>query len=393
MDYPDEFNPFGDDDADNDESINKTTNSVKQEETNNSTQSSGMNPFGDDEDDETEPSNDTTQSKETPSNVRVSATKDANYDDSLNPFGDDEDDDGQTSSNITSNSGSGSFYPVPAPRRSARSNKSTPQSLHSSPVPSQRSSQSRSSLRNIVRPNVPPPPLPTTDPVTDLHTLRQISARSLDINDNHHQASVGSPQRSSTPVAPKRLGKKKAPAPPTPTSVDKCETSIKVNGDHLKDNTSCDNSTMSVDSANASMVSSFPPSPALSSRSAMSARRQSLTPSTHSEVKSDADSDASSTLREKSVVNTLTKKKRQAPAPPQAVRRTVCSSIDEIQTELNDIGDQLAELQEHVVCLEKEFQAEARSSETPMSELIMNYMEFARKTCMLARRQEELMYQ
>lgn len=91
----------------------------------------------------------------------------------------------------------------------------------------------------------------------------------------------------------------------------------------------------------------------------------------------------------------MLKKKRPAPAPPTAVKRDtsyVEMSAEAIQAELSDIGDRLVEIQDNVTRLESAFQA-ADAADQDHSEMIFNYMEFARQKCMLARRQEELMYQ
>lgn len=101
-------------------------------------------------------------------------------------------------------------------------------------------------------------------------------------------------------------------------------------------------------------------------------------------------------------------KKRPAPAPPQAIRRTVCGSLNSIQFDLNAIGDRLAVIQGQVNELEAAFRRDATSaaaaSATASStgshsdrldqkSIITQYLELARETCTLARKQEELMYQ
>lgn len=105
-------------------------------------------------------------------------------------------------------------------------------------------------------------------------------------------------------------------------------------------------------------------------------------------------------------------KKRPAPAPPQAIRRTVCGSLQSIQFDLNAIGDRLAVIQERVQQLEQEFKSckermEEKNRRTDgdsgidivsyplpkQTESISEYLELGRETCTLARRQEELMYQ
>lgn len=99
-------------------------------------------------------------------------------------------------------------------------------------------------------------------------------------------------------------------------------------------------------------------------------------------------------------------KKRPAPAPPQAIRRTVCGSLQSIQFDLNAIGDRLAVIQERVQQLEQEFKSCKERAEksdpgiigdndksSSQQALISEYLELGRETCTLARRQEELMYQ
>jgi hypothetical protein len=111
-------------------------------------------------------------------------------------------------------------------------------------------------------------------------------------------------------------------------------------------------------------------------------------------------------------------KKRPAPAPPQAIRRTVCGSLNSIQFDLNAIGDRLAIIQGQVNELEDAFRrdaaaaaaATAASASSPSAaaaassqvrssnrldqkSMITQYLELARETCTLARKQEELMYQ
>ena len=103
-------------------------------------------------------------------------------------------------------------------------------------------------------------------------------------------------------------------------------------------------------------------------------------------------------------------KKRPAPAPPQAIRRTVCGSLQQIQFDLNQIGDRLAVIQSRINDLEKVFAKEKESHScdkqgqdvgqgirisgpVDQTSLISEYLELTRETCTLARKQEELMYQ
>ena len=55
-------------------------------------------------------------------------------------------------------------------------------------------------------------------------------------------------------------------------------------------------------------------------------------------------------------------KKRPAPAPPQAIRRTVCGSLNSIQFDLNAIGDRLAVIQGQVNELEDAFRRDAAAA-------------------------------
>ena len=97
------------------------------------------------------------------------------------------------------------------------------------------------------------------------------------------------------------------------------------------------------------------------------------------------------------------RKKRPAPAPPTAVRRTVCGSLQQIQFDLNAIGDRLAVIQERVSHLEGELTRHTSRVngipclpplDRPSLESVVNeFLELSRETCTLARRQEELMYQ
>ena len=88
-------------------------------------------------------------------------------------------------------------------------------------------------------------------------------------------------------------------------------------------------------------------------------------------------------------------KKRPAPAPPQAIRRTVCGSMQSIQFDLNGIGDRLAIIQSRVDQLEAAFHRDRTAGDQipDQKSMITEYLELARETCTLGRKQEELMYQ
>lgn len=351
--YPTDLNPFGEEEEAEDEETEQRaeqqTDILKKK-----FYPGDLNPFGEDE--------------EETSNVASCAT---NYDDSLNPFGD-EDEDNADEKSATQQ------LPTPTPR-SLRNLNPAVKSPSQSPIPSRKllsshNSHSTASLdRSRNRPPHPPPPLPKNGPVLKPSP----TTLSLESADASSPSDLG--PRSSTPQPrPSRpLKKKAAPKPPSP-SVPPNDRSVNATKDCLSLNTSF----ASVEaSPNVSAVSSVPGSPA-SAR--VGSRRVSLTPSVGS-VRSDLDSDASHSIGNSSTL----KKKRQAPAPPQATRREVFGSLDTIQAELNDIGDRLAEIQIHVVHLEDEFKA----NNGEQSELIYNYLEFAKETCSLARKQEELMYQ
>lgn len=120
------------------------------------------------------------------------------------------------------------------------------------------------------------------------------------------------------------------------------------------------------------------------------------------------------------VINTVLmrppRKKRMAPAPPTAIRRTVVGSLEEIHEEISKIGDRLLEIQGQVSELEIELvnnlttvsvtaksvdDGHVESQERTHSpdekeyrqQLVYQYLCLAKETCTLARKQEELMYQ
>ncbi|KAI1289777.1 MICAL-like protein 2 [Halotydeus destructor] len=329
--YPTDYNPFGDDDETEEEEKSKA-----------SLYPTDLNPFGDDD-----------ESPETKLNSSAKSTE--RYDDSLNPFGDEEEDEpGPEPVRLNPT-------PVPAPRRAKQAGASP----SVSPMPSERKTISvgNTSLNRTL--STSPTMLP-----------RRSGSAVPYANDEH----VSGP-RTSTPQAARRATKKKvAPKPPQVVSP-------LASARTLQTTDASYSSLPSADSANVSLVSSSMPESPTSVRSS-SLRRPSLTPSTIS-VRSDVGSDNSS-LRDNTSLNAMSlRKKRPAPAPPQATRRKVYGSVETIQVDLNEIGDKLAEIQVHVKHLEEAFQS---SKDANQAELIFNYLEMARQTCSLARKQEELMY-
>jgi hypothetical protein len=116
------------------------------------------------------------------------------------------------------------------------------------------------------------------------------------------------------------------------------------------------------------------------------------------------------------IVQRPPRKKRPAPAPPSAIRRTVVGSLDEIHEEISNIGDRLLEIQTQVSELESELvnnlttvsvtaksvddghverqlRTHSPDEEEYRQQLIYQYLNLAKETCILARKQEELMYQ
>lgn len=411
--YPVTLNPFGDDDEEEEEenqndmvSRGKITKSGrigvggtlanKQQR-----YPSDLNPFGD-EDDGDEKSDERQSGKHheagghqgptsSITNGRTSATRgrrrsSSKYDESLNPFAsEDEEEDEQSLTSTTST-------PIPKPRsslanvsiRSGKSTISAPDVISgqtSGNVPFRKSTSSfmttslnRKSLH--LRPSVPPPPAPTV---------------------------LDSQGRPLTPSAIKK--KKAAPAPPPAQQRPVSPPSFVISGER-----DC-NSLLSVSTTIATSTPSIPGTPD-SSRSSI-ARKMSLTPS-EATTCGGGDSDSIRTGDNAShegvpVVKGRTsgpsRKKRPAPEPPKAVRRTVVGSIEEIESDLSSLGDRLSEIQSRLVTIEESLTSKnannlsssssltGANEEEQFDHLIYEYLSLSKETCVIARRQEELMYQ
>lgn len=351
--YPTDLNPFGDDDEESHEVSNRMY-------------PGDLNPFGDDQDES--------------SSDKIAKE---NYDDSLNPFGEDDE---KTEIDVRN--------PLPKPQRmlspgGSSSNLSNNHPRHHQPsspgVVLRHSSHGllRGEPKRRSRPSLPPPPVPSTKPPLPSKPQLQVSQKTLDVPQNDSPVSP----LISTP----RSARKKAPAPhpPTPSndSMGTCSLSHNSSSVQLDEENETNSDIISVSGTETP-----------ESNRSLNRRRVSLTPSVSPSVTSIDSSEVASTISPNlmaegmSPLNENKKKKRPAPLPPTAVRRTVEGSLESIQRELNQMADRMEEVQKSVKHLEEVFQNNPDEN-CDEDDLIYQYLEYAKEICCMARKQEELMYQ
>lgn len=350
--YPDDLNPFGDDEEEANEQENKRLASL-----NNSTRSSNSNSHG-----------------RVEGKAAYGCKSQVDYDESLNPFGDDEEEDEnvQVRSHSTPSSNATSFTrsltndqspvnPVPKPRKSLYVNTVNSDSRQLSPsllrkgTPGQ-PSPGRGSYR-MSRPNVPPPPAPGD-------VLKCINGNST----------VTSPN---SPSNEGRRKKPPAPKPPSPSNV-KNSSNVTLNASL---SSSLANSTANLD---ANSVHSI-----CSNSSPISTPRTSDRRFSSANVSTNNESDSATPVPIK-----VPRKKRPAPEPPKAIRRNVIGSLESIEKNLDEIGDRLVEITKEFELLDEYFTNnplnDAANESSDAESKIYKYLELARERCTLARKQEEL---
>ena len=343
--YPDDLNPFGSEGEageEEEESPRHVNKSAKKPG------DSSLNPFDEEDDNNDE------------------------YDELLNPFSDSHDDksdkvpppisSGKSTpyelrgkvftcrKKASSPQEAPSMNPVPKPRTSlfvsanSSHRQSSPCALRRETKSTGHLTPSRNSYR-VSRPHLPPPPAPA-----DL-------AKCLD--DVHISPDSPSSGRRRKPPAPK---------PPSPLNV------------------------ASMSSLASSLANSSANLDANSLHSVGSNCSPTSSPRRLSSANASANNESDAATATSSIPIKVPRKKRQAPAPPKAIRRTVIDSIESIQANLNEIGDELANVANQFKPLEEYFANNPAAESPDVDNKIYKYLQLARETCTLARRQEELMY-
>lgn len=351
--YPDEKNPFDDEEGEEEEkeeANTKVEDNLKNSEPVENQYPDDKNPFGDEEEDE----------EEIKSSVRIRLRTPS---DALNPFADEEDDEEVAKHEINST-------PKPKPRQSLAAT-SSPSSAVSSPTSSIRSRKKRPA------PTPPNPPTPTTLVNTPTSIPPNQSSCSLS---SSFAVSGESSRRDSLVSCVSSDIASSVPNSRTPTPLPrhrKQKSADDLSADELAD---------------------------IDGRS----RHQS---GMNSSVRSnDSDTD----LKSRSASDLRPVKKRPAPPIP-AVKRIVKGSLAEIESELNSIGDRLPVIEEKSKELEesllnsqnvssdeqpvtsaeetKSDSTDAKTESKVSNQEVMNeFLATARERCRLARRQKELMY-
>jgi hypothetical protein len=333
--YPDDKNPFGDEEEEIDGEVVKTY-------------PTDMNPFGDEEEEE-----------KINNSVRIRISKSSS---SLNPFGEEFDENDYNCESSTNNN------PKPKPRKS----------LNVSEVISP-----TSSLKTRKKRVAPTPPMG----LSQVNSSCSLSSNVAISGDSSRRDSVissvssdlpSSVPTSRTPTPLPRLRLQKSVDDLSDISADQ-RSSDKKTENNINNNSVSDNKTNTSINLNESHSQLKETENTINNNNNDSKTDDSIKPN-----KSDSD-----------IKNTFGYwKAKKRPAPPiPVVKRTIKGSVAEIEAELNSIGDQLPVIEKRGNELEMIIKnREIGYCVEGKDEIMDQFLATAREKCRLARRQKELMY-